>query len=60
VTATGADSTIGRMAALLDTGPQITPLQRRLRDLSRILAVIVAILCVAIAIMGSCAVSHSN
>jgi Ca2+-transporting ATPase len=52
VTATGADSTIGRMAALLDTGPQITPLQRRLRDLSRILAVIVAILCVAIAIIG--------
>jgi Ca2+-transporting ATPase len=28
VTATGADSTIGRMAALLDTGPEITPLQR--------------------------------
>jgi Ca2+-transporting ATPase len=52
VTATGADSTIGRMAALLDTGPQITPLQRRLRDLSRILAVIVAILCVVVAAIG--------
>jgi P-type Ca2+ transporter type 2C len=52
VTATGADSTIGRMAALLDTGPQITPLQRRLRGLSRVLAVIVAILCVVVAVIG--------
>lgn len=52
VTATGADSTIGRMAALLDTRPQITPLQRRLRGLSRVLALIVAILCVVIAIIG--------
>jgi P-type Ca2+ transporter type 2C len=52
VTATGADSTIGRMAALLDRGPQITPLQRRLRGLSRVLAVIVAILCVAVAVIG--------
>jgi P-type Ca2+ transporter type 2C len=52
VTATGANSTIGRMAALLDTGPQITPLQRRLRGLSRVLAAIVAILCVAVAMIG--------
>ena len=52
VTATGANSTIGRMAALLDTGPQITPLQRRLRGLSRILAAIVAILCVVVAVIG--------
>jgi P-type Ca2+ transporter type 2C len=52
VTATGAASTIGRMAALLDRGPQITPLQRRLRGLSRVLAVIVAILCVAVALIG--------
>jgi Ca2+-transporting ATPase len=52
VAATGASSTVGRMAALLDTGPQITPLQRRLRDLSRVLAVIVAILCVVIGTIG--------
>jgi Ca2+-transporting ATPase len=52
VTATGANSTIGRMAALLDTGPQITPLQRRLHGLSRVLAAIVAILCVAVAVIG--------
>jgi P-type Ca2+ transporter type 2C len=52
VTATGANSTIGRMAALLDTGPQITPLQRRLRGLSRVLAVIVAILCVVVGAIG--------
>lgn len=41
VTATGASSTVGRMAALLDSGPQLTPLQRRLRGLSRVLAIIV-------------------
>ena len=52
VTATGASSTVGRMAALLDAGPQLTPLQRRLRGLSRVLAIIVAILCVAVAIIG--------
>ena len=52
VTATGASSTVGRMAALLDAGPQLTPLQRRLRSLSRVLAIIVAILCVAVAIIG--------
>jgi Ca2+-transporting ATPase len=52
VTATGASSTVGRMAALLDSGPQLTPLQRRLRGLSRVLAIIVAILCVAVAIIG--------
>ena len=52
VTATGASSTVGRMAALLDAGPQLTPLQRRLRSLSRVLAIIVAILCVAVGIIG--------
>ena len=52
VTATGPNSTVGRMAALLDTGPQVTPLQRRLRGLSRLLAAIVAILCVAVGVMG--------
>lgn len=52
VTATGPNSTIGRMAALLDTGPQVTPLQRRLRGLSRLLAAIVAILCVAVGVIG--------
>jgi Ca2+-transporting ATPase len=52
VTATGASSTVGRMAALLDAGPQLTPLQRRLRRLSRVLAIIVATLCVAVAIIG--------
>jgi P-type Ca2+ transporter type 2C len=40
------------MAALLDAGPQLTPLQRRLRGLSRVLAIIVAISCVAVAIIG--------
>ena len=52
VTATGASSTVGRMAALLDAGPQLTPLQRRLRGLSRVLAIIVAILCIAVGIIG--------
>jgi Ca2+-transporting ATPase len=52
VTATGVGSTVGRMAALLDVGPQLTPLQRRLRGLSRVLAIIVAVLCVAVAIIG--------
>ena len=52
VTATGPNSTIGRLAALLDTGPQVTPLQRRLHSLSRILALIAAILCISVAIIG--------
>ena len=52
VTATGPNSSIGRLAALLDTGPQITPLQRRLSSLSRILALIAAILCISVAVIG--------
>ena len=30
VTATGTDSAMGRIAALMATGPTVTPLQRRL------------------------------
>jgi P-type Ca2+ transporter type 2C len=52
VTATGPQSTIGRLATLLDVGPQTTPLQRRLRGLSRVLAIVVMILCVVVAVLG--------
>ena len=38
VTATGAASALGRIAALVDTGPQMTPLQHRLAGLGRVLA----------------------
>jgi Ca2+-transporting ATPase len=37
-TATGADSSLGRIAALLDTALQATPLQRKLAALGRVLA----------------------
>jgi Ca2+-transporting ATPase len=42
VTATGARSTLGRLATMLDTAPGVTPRQRRLADLGRRLALLVA------------------
>ncbi len=52
VTATGPNSTVGRMTRLVDVGPQETPLQRRLRDLSRVLALVVLLFCVVVAVLG--------
>ncbi|MFE4208991.1 cation-translocating P-type ATPase [Streptomyces goshikiensis] len=52
VTAIGAASALGRIAALLDTGRESTPLQRRLASLGRVLAVVTIVLCVLFFALG--------
>ncbi|MEU1891203.1 cation-translocating P-type ATPase [Streptomyces pristinaespiralis] len=52
VTATGADSALGRIAQLLDTRPQPTPLQHRLAALGRVLAVVTLALCLVVFVLG--------
>ncbi|WP_234338120.1 cation-transporting P-type ATPase [Streptomyces sp. NRRL F-5727] len=47
VTATGASSALGRIAALLDDRREPTPLQRRLSALGRVLAAVTLGLCVS-------------
>ena len=51
-TATGRDSATGRLATLMMTAPPITPLQRRLRKLSRLLAGVALALCLLVAVLG--------
>jgi P-type Ca2+ transporter type 2C len=52
VTATGAESAMGRIAALLSTGPGMTPLQRRLFELGRVLAAAAVVLCTLVLGLG--------
>ncbi len=52
VTATGARSSLGRIASLVDTASQATPLQRKLASLARILALIVVVLCGLVFVSG--------
>lgn len=52
VTATGADSALGRIAALLDDRREATPLQRRLAALGRVLAAVTLALCVLVFALG--------
>ena len=52
VTATGAASAAGRIAALMTTGAGLTPLQRRLVGLGRILAGVAVVLCAVVAVQG--------
>ncbi|MFC8510932.1 cation-translocating P-type ATPase [Streptomyces sp. NPDC057411] len=52
VTATGSGSALGRIAALLDTRREPTPLQRRLAALGRVLAVVTLSLCVLVFALG--------
>ncbi|WP_436789757.1 cation-translocating P-type ATPase [Yinghuangia sp. YIM S10712] len=52
VTATGAASTLGRIAALMTGRPGPTPLQRRLAQLGRVLAAVVIALCVVVFVLG--------
>src|SRR5215207_9884282 len=51
-TATGRDSATGHLAVLLSAAQQLTPLQRRLNDLGRMLAVVVLGLCAVVLTMG--------
>ncbi|MCZ2525044.1 cation-translocating P-type ATPase [Streptomyces sp. HB2AG] len=52
VTATGAASALGRIAALLHPRVEQTPLQRRLAGLGRVLAVVATVLCVLVFALG--------
>jgi len=52
VTATGSRSAVGRLAALLRARPPATPLQRRLHQLGRTIALVVAGLCVLVGVLG--------
>jgi Ca2+-transporting ATPase len=52
VTATGADSTLGRIASLLDAGPALTPLQHRLVGVGRALAAAAVVLCSVVMAVG--------
>ncbi len=52
VTATGADSAMGRIATLLGTAAVLTPLQRRLVGLGRVLAAAAVVLCAVVLALG--------
>jgi P-type Ca2+ transporter type 2C len=52
VTATGTDSAMGRVAALMVSRPALTPLQRRLVGVGRALAVAAVVLCTAVLALG--------
>ncbi|WP_457030772.1 cation-translocating P-type ATPase [Kitasatospora sp. P5_F3] len=52
VTATGADSALGRIAISLRPRPQPTPLQRRLAGLGRVLALVTVGLCLVVFVLG--------
>lgn len=52
VTAIGAAGSMGRIAALLDTGSGLTPLQRRLIGVGRVLAGLTVVLCAVVLGLG--------
>ncbi|MFF5157694.1 cation-translocating P-type ATPase [Streptomyces sp. NPDC000348] len=52
ITATGAGSALGRIAALMGAAPGPTPLQRRLAGFGRVLAVVVMALCALVLALG--------
>ncbi len=52
VTATGPRSAMGRVAALMSTGPTLTPLQRRLVGVGRVLAGVAVVLCAVVLALG--------
>ncbi|MGP4114318.1 cation-translocating P-type ATPase [Streptomyces sp. 4N509B] len=52
VTATGARSATGRIASLMEARPSLTPLQRRLAGLGRVLAVAALALCAVVLAIG--------
>ncbi|WP_349697512.1 cation-transporting P-type ATPase [Actinopolymorpha sp. B17G11] len=52
VTATGAGSAMGRVAALLAPVPGLTPLQKRLAGVARTLALAAAVLCLVVLVLG--------
>ena len=52
VTATGVNSAMGRIAALMSAAPTLTPLQRRLVGVGRTLATVAVVLCAVVMALG--------
>jgi Ca2+-transporting ATPase len=52
VTAVGATSATGRIAAMMDKGGDLTPLQRRLVGIGRLLAGVTVVLCALVLALG--------
>jgi Ca2+-transporting ATPase len=52
ITATGAASAMGRIAAMMTTAPALTPLQRRLAGVGRLLAAGALVLCAVVLALG--------
>jgi P-type E1-E2 ATPase len=52
ITATGAASAMGRIAAMMTTAPAMTPLQRRLAGVGRLLAAAALVLCAVVLAVG--------
>ncbi len=52
VSAIGAASAMGRIASMLTAGPRLTPLQRRLMAVGRMLAVAAVVLCAIVFALG--------
>ncbi|UUN25631.1 cation-transporting P-type ATPase [Streptomyces sp. FIT100] len=52
VTATGAGSALGRIAALMGAAPGPTPLQHRLARFGRMLAAVIVVLCAVVLALG--------
>ncbi|MGY1577798.1 cation-translocating P-type ATPase [Streptomyces sp. MN13] len=52
VTATGADSALGRIASLMGAAPGLTPLQHRLARFGRTLAAVTVALCAVVLALG--------
>ncbi|GAA3927163.1 cation-translocating P-type ATPase [Actinoplanes auranticolor] len=52
ITATGAASAMGRIAAMMTTAPAMTPLQRRLAGVGRLLAAGALVLCAVVLALG--------
>ncbi|WP_127358482.1 cation-translocating P-type ATPase [Actinacidiphila soli] len=52
ITATGAHSALGRIAAALQPRQELTPLQRRLAGLGRALALVTVVLCLVVFALG--------
>ncbi|GIE34856.1 ATPase [Actinoplanes italicus] len=52
ITATGAASAMGRIAAMMTTAPAMTPLQRRLAGVGRLLAAAALVLCAVVLALG--------
>ena len=59
VVATGMETELGKIAGMInDTPTELTPLQKRLGDLGKILSIVAVVLCAALFLLG--VVQHRN